>query len=97
MCIGVMYDRLHSRNIADYGGVVNVMPKFAAFMMLFSMAIAGSPLTSGFVGEFMVVSAKAIDSVNTIVNDNGYLKAYNTDYIAIAKLIEKYRWDRRRR
>ncbi len=55
MCIGVMYDRLHTRNIADYGGVVNVMPKFAAFMMLFSMANAGLPATSGFVGEFMVI------------------------------------------
>ena len=55
MCIGVMYDRLHTRNIADYGGVVNVMPKFAAFMMFFSMANAGLPATSGFVGEFMVI------------------------------------------
>ena len=55
MCIGVLYDRLHSRNIADYGGVVNVMPKFAAFMMLFGMANAGLPGTSGFIGEFMVI------------------------------------------
>ena len=55
MCIGVMYDRLHTRNIADYGGVVNVMPKFAAFMMLFAMANAGLPATSGFVGEFIVI------------------------------------------
>lgn len=55
MCIGVMYDRLHTRNIADYGGVVNTMPKFAAFMMLFAMANAGLPATSGFVGEFMVI------------------------------------------
>lgn len=55
MCIGVMYDRMHTRNIADYGGVVNVMPKFAAFMMLFAMANAGLPATSGFVGEFMVI------------------------------------------
>ena len=55
MCIGVMYDRLHTRNIADYGGVVNVMPKFAAFMMLFGMANAGLPATSGLVGEFMVI------------------------------------------
>ena len=54
-CIGVMYDRLHTRNIADYGGEVNVMPKFAAFMMLFGMANAGLPATSGFVGEFMVI------------------------------------------
>ena len=54
-CIGVMYDRMHSRNIADYGGVVNTMPKFAAFFMLFVMANAGLPATSGFVGEFMVI------------------------------------------
>ena len=54
-CIGVMYDRMHSRNIADYGGVVNTMPKFAAFFMLFAMANAGLPATSGFVGEFMVI------------------------------------------
>ena len=55
LCIGVLYDRLHSREIADYGGVVHVMPKFAAFFMLFAMANAGLPGTSGFVGEFMVV------------------------------------------
>ena len=57
LCIGVMYDRLHSRNIADYGGVVNVMPKFAALMMLFGMANAGLPGTSGFIGEFTVTLA----------------------------------------
>jgi NADH-quinone oxidoreductase subunit M len=50
-----MYDRMHSRNIADYGGVVNTMPKFAAFMMLFAMANCGLPATSGFVGEFYVI------------------------------------------
>lgn len=55
LCIGVMYDRVHSRQIADYGGVANVMPKFAAFMVLFAMANAGLPGTSGFVGEFMVI------------------------------------------
>jgi NADH-quinone oxidoreductase subunit M len=54
-CIGVMYDRVHSREIADYGGVVNTMPRFAAFFMLFVMANAGLPATSGFVGEFMVI------------------------------------------
>jgi NADH-quinone oxidoreductase subunit M len=54
-CIGVMYDRMHSRSIADYGGVVNTMPRFAAFFMLFAMANAGLPATSGFVGEFMVI------------------------------------------
>jgi NADH-quinone oxidoreductase subunit M len=55
LCIGVMYDRLHSRNIADYGGVVNTMPKFAALFMLFAMANSGLPATSGFVGEFFVI------------------------------------------
>ena len=56
-CIGVLYDRLHTRRIADYGGVANVMPWFAAFAMLFFMANAGLPGTSGFVGEFMVIMA----------------------------------------
>ncbi|MBK7815182.1 MAG: NADH-quinone oxidoreductase subunit M [Rhodocyclaceae bacterium] len=55
LCVGVMYDRMHSRQIADYGGVVNRMPKFAAFFMLFAMANSGLPATSGFVGEFMVI------------------------------------------
>ena len=55
LCIGVLYDRMHSREIADYGGVVNTMPKFAAFFVLFSMANCGLPATSGFVGEFMVI------------------------------------------
>jgi len=55
LCIGVLYDRMHSRQIADYGGVVNTMPKFAAFVLLFSMANCGLPATSGFVGEFMVI------------------------------------------
>jgi NADH-quinone oxidoreductase subunit M len=50
-----MYDRVHSREIGDYGGVVNTMPTFAAFMMLFAMANAGLPGTSGFVGEFLVI------------------------------------------
>jgi NADH-quinone oxidoreductase subunit M len=57
LCVGVMYDRMHSRLISDYGGVVNTMPKFAAFMMLFAMANSGLPGTSGFVGEFMVILA----------------------------------------
>jgi len=57
LCVGVMYDRVHSRQIADYGGVVNTMPKFAALMMLFAMANAGLPATSGFVGEFLVILA----------------------------------------
>jgi NADH-quinone oxidoreductase subunit M len=55
LCVGVMYDRMHSRQIADYGGVVNTMPKFASLMMLFAMANCGLPATSGFVGEFMVI------------------------------------------
>jgi NADH-quinone oxidoreductase subunit M len=55
LCVGVLYDRLHSRNIADYGGVANSMPMFAAFFMLFALANAGLPGTSGFVGEFLVI------------------------------------------
>ena len=57
LCVGVMYDRMHSRLISDYGGVVNTMPKFAAFMMLFAMANSGLPATSGFVGELLVILA----------------------------------------
>ncbi len=57
LCVGVMYDRMHSRQIADYGGVANTMPIFASFMVLFAMANAGLPGTSGFVGEFMVILA----------------------------------------
>ncbi|MCP5421065.1 MAG: NADH-quinone oxidoreductase subunit M [Gammaproteobacteria bacterium] len=55
LCVGVLYDRVHSRQIGDYGGVANTMPTFAAFMVLFAMANAGLPGTSGFVGEFMVI------------------------------------------
>ena len=55
LCIGVLYDRMHSRQISDYGGVVNTMPKFVTFFVLFSMANSGLPATSGFVGEFMVI------------------------------------------
>ncbi|MFS8976796.1 NADH-quinone oxidoreductase subunit M [Cupriavidus necator] len=55
LCIGVLYDRVHSRQIADYGGVVNTMPKFAALVVFFAMANCGLPATSGFVGEFMVI------------------------------------------
>jgi NADH-quinone oxidoreductase subunit M len=54
-CIGVLYDRVHSRRIADYGGVVNTMPIFASFFLLFAMANSGLPATSGFVGEFLVI------------------------------------------
>ena len=57
LCIGVLYDRMHSREIADYGGVANTMPVFAAFFVLFAMANTGLPGTSGFVGEFMVILA----------------------------------------
>ena len=57
LCVGVLYDRMHSRQIADYGGVVNTMPVFATFMVLFAMANSGLPGTSGFVGEFMVILA----------------------------------------
>ena len=55
LCVGVLYDRMHSRQIADYGGVANKMPVFAALFMLFAMANAGLPGTSGFVGEFLVI------------------------------------------
>ena len=55
LCVGVLYDRMHTRNIADYGGVANRMPVFAALFMLFAMANAGLPGTSGFVGEFLVI------------------------------------------
>jgi NADH-quinone oxidoreductase subunit M len=55
LCIGVLYDRVHSRQIADYGGVVNTMPTFAAFAILFAMANCGLPATAGFVGEWLVI------------------------------------------
>ncbi len=57
LCVGVLYDRMHSREIADYGGVVNTMPVFATFMVLFALANSGLPGTSGFVGEFLVIIA----------------------------------------
>jgi NADH-quinone oxidoreductase subunit M len=57
LCVGVLYDRMHSRQIADYGGVINTMPIFAAFMVLFCLANTGLPGTSGFVGEFLVIIA----------------------------------------
>jgi NADH-quinone oxidoreductase subunit M len=57
LCVGVLYDRVHSRQIADYGGVVNTMPIFAAFMVWFALANTGVPGTSGFVGEFLVILA----------------------------------------
>ena len=78
-CVGVLYDRMHSRRIADYGGVVNVMPWFATFAMLFFMANAGLPGTSGFVGEFMVVLASfqwhplaAFGAATTLIIGAGY-------------------------
>jgi NADH-quinone oxidoreductase subunit M len=57
LCVGVLYDRVHSREISAYGGVINTMPRFAAFMVLFALANSGLPGTSGFVGEFMVILA----------------------------------------
>jgi NADH-quinone oxidoreductase subunit M len=57
LCVGVMYDRVHSREISAYGGVINTMPKFGAFMVLFALANTGLPGTSGFVGEFLVILA----------------------------------------
>ncbi len=63
LCVGVLYDRMHSRQIADYGGVVNTMPVFAAFMVFFAMANSGLPATSGFVGEFLVILAAIRENV----------------------------------
>ncbi|MHB8477854.1 MAG: NADH-quinone oxidoreductase subunit M [Steroidobacteraceae bacterium] len=57
LCVGVMYDRVHSREISAYGGVINTMPKFASFMVLFALANSGLPGTSGFIGEFLVILA----------------------------------------
>jgi len=57
LCVGIMYERLHSRRIQDYGGVANTMPRFAAYLMLFALANVGLPGTSGFVGEFLVILA----------------------------------------
>jgi NADH-quinone oxidoreductase subunit M len=57
LCVGVMYDRVHSREISAYGGVINTMPVFGAFAVLFAMANSGLPGTSGFVGEFLVIIA----------------------------------------
>jgi NADH-quinone oxidoreductase subunit M len=57
LCVGVLYDRMHSREISAYGGVINTMPKYAAFMVFFALANAGLPGTSGFVGEFLVILA----------------------------------------
>jgi NADH-quinone oxidoreductase subunit M len=78
-CVGVLYDRLHTRNISDYGGVVNVMPWFAAFWVLFAMANSGLPGTSGFVGEFMVILASfqqhpllAFGAATTLVTGAAY-------------------------
>jgi NADH-quinone oxidoreductase subunit M len=79
MCVGVMYDRVHSRNIADYGGVATKMPVFAALFMLFAMANSGLPGTSGFVGEFMVIMAAiqtnwivAVFAATTLVTGAAY-------------------------
>jgi NADH-quinone oxidoreductase subunit M len=57
LCIGVLYDRMHTREISAYGGVINVMPKFAALAVLFALANSGLPGTSGFIGEFLVILA----------------------------------------
>jgi NADH-quinone oxidoreductase subunit M len=107
-CIGVMYDRMHSRNIADYGGVVNTMPKFAAFFMLFARANAGLPATSGFVGEFMVIMSAvkvnfwiAFAAASTLVFGAAYtlwmykrviFGAIANDHVAELKDIEPREW-----
>ena len=79
LCVGVLYDRLHTREIGAYGGVVNTMPVFGAFMVLFAMANAGLPGTSGFVGEFLVILASfkagfwyAFLAATTLVLGAGY-------------------------
>ena len=79
LCVGVLYDRLHSREIADYGGVANPMPIFAAFLMLFALANTGLPGTSGFVGELLVVLGSyqvnvwyAILAASTLIWSAGY-------------------------
>ncbi len=79
LCVGVMYDRLHTREISAYGGVVNTMPIFAFFMVLFAMANAGLPGTSGFVGEFLVILASfkakfwyAFIAATTLILGAGY-------------------------
>jgi NADH-quinone oxidoreductase subunit M len=79
LCIGVLYDRVHSREISAYGGVVNTMPKFASFAVLFAMANSGLPGTSGFVGEWMVIlgSVKvnfwfAAGAATTLILSAGY-------------------------
>ena len=78
-CVGVLYDRMHSRMIRDYGGVANVMPWFAVFFVLFAMANSGLPGTSGFVGEFMVILASfqthpliAFAAATTLIIGAGY-------------------------
>ncbi len=78
-CVGVLYDRLHTRQISDYGGVANVMPWFTFFMVLFAMANSGLPGTSGFVGEFMIVLASfqhhplvALGAALTLIIGAGY-------------------------
>jgi NADH-quinone oxidoreductase subunit M len=70
LCIGVLYDRVHSRDIAAYGGVVNTMPKFAAFAVLFAMANCGLPGTAGFVGEWMVILGAVQYDFGEVANDH---------------------------
>ena len=79
LCVGVLYDRMHTREISAYGGVINTMPKFAGFSVFFAMANAGLPGTSGFVGEFMVILASfqanfwyAFLAASTLILGAGY-------------------------
>jgi len=65
LCVGVVYDRLHTREIARYGGLVNIMPKYAAMFMFFTLAAVGLPSTSGFVGEFLILAGAF--KANTLV------------------------------
>jgi len=80
LCVGVLYDRVHSRDISAYGGVVNTMPKFATLMVIFALANTGLPATSGFVGEFLVVLASlranfwfAFCAALTLILSAGYM------------------------
>ena len=70
LCVGVLYDRVHSREISDYGGVINTMPKYATFIVFFALANAGLPGTSGFVGEFMVILASFKASFFSVASDS---------------------------
>ena len=79
LCIGVMYDRLHTRDISAYGCVINVMPKFGAFMVLFALANSGLPGTSGFIGEFHAQGLRYVPDARVVLLDpDGNVAAVTT-------------------